>query len=327
MSKVWIACGMIMMWLFVGCSPQVYHDVPRKLGMPEAELLVDGRRITIVGQDHQFVFQCGTRQAWVDGVQYFLHRPAGTHSLSEQDVELLYHALKAPPVDASSNILTILLDAGHGATDTGCRKGSTYEKQITLAIVLEVKRLLEAKGHYVLLTRADDSTPHSLDERTAMAARQPIDAFVSVHVNSAGNSLAKGVEVYTLPAPGCDGTAIGSSARAPMVGQSYLVMATRLALAVQKALTAFPGAPADRGVRHAHFKVLRDTPAPAILVETGFITNPEDYTVLTSPIKQQQLARAIAKGILDAFAWSVSLKDSANNVSQLVSVTVGAMEI
>lgn len=298
----WCKCGgwvvmMIGLGLLAGCATRPYGETSAMLGMPGASVTCEGAKVMIAHGPHRFVFERGKRPATIDGVRYYLHTAADRDALNRQDAELLRRAVvDRPPRKAK---LRVMLDAGHGATDTGCREGNIYEKNITLAVTLELKRLLEARGHTVLLTRADDKPAPTLDERVALAANQRLDAFVSIHVNSAKNAAAKGVEVYTIPAPGCDGTAANSPARPPMVGQNYLATATRLALEVQRALIKMPAAE-DRGVRHAHFKVLRDTPAPAILIEMGFLTNSQDFLPLSTPVGQQAFAAAIADGILRA---------------------------
>ncbi len=300
----WCKCGgrvlvAIGLGLLAGCATRPYGETSAMLGMPGAAVTCSDTEVVIANGVHRFVFGRGKRPATIDGVCYYLHSAAGQNELNRQDAELLRKAVvNRPPRKAK---LRVMLDAGHGAADTGCRVGDTYEKNITLAVTLEVKRLLEARGHTVLLTRSDDKPAPTLDERVALAANQRLDAFVSIHVNSAKNSAAKGVEVYTIPAPGCEGTAANSPARPPMVGQNYLVTATRLALAVQRALVKQMPAAEDRGVRHAHFKVLRDTPAPSILIEMGFLTNSLDFLPLSTPAGQQAFATAIADGILRAF--------------------------
>lgn len=283
----------------LGCSPRAYRKVPHALGLPYASRTVTDETVTISRDGHTFRFNRGKRECVVNGVRYYLHKPAGMNTVGKTDTQLLRAAVVAPPPRKTS--LTVLLDPGHGGSDTGCRLGSVYEKSITLAVTRQVRALLEAAGHRVFLTRETDQTTLSLDERTLLAAKLPIDAFVSIHVNSAANPNAKGVEVFTLPAYGCSGTAVNAPARGPLVGQAYLKTATRLALAIQRELIDLPAQPQDRGVRHAHFKVLRDTPAPAVLIETGFITNAQDYGFLTSPQGQQDLAGAIACGIERAF--------------------------
>ena len=292
----------LLLALLSGCVRQPFYDLPKTLGLPpNTERTLTDTQVTLRGGGHTFTFDRGKRTALLDGARYYLHEPAGMNTLGAKDTALIRQAIVRPaPTPARA---TLLLDPGHGASDTGCRVGKTYEKNITLAVALEVKRLLEAQGHRVLMTRSADGPQRSLDERAQMGATNAIDAFVSIHVNSAANAAARGIEVYTLPAPGCEGTAANSPARAPMVGQAHLPAATRLAFCVQQALLSMePPAPADRGLRHAHFKVLRDTPAPAILIEMGFLTNAQDFPLLAEAAGQQRLAAAIACGLNAAFS-------------------------
>lgn len=283
----------------LGCSPRAYRKVPHALGLPYAERTVTDTTVTISRDGHTFVFNRGKREMLVDGICYYLNKPAGMNSVNKIDTRLLRAAIVSPVQQKAQ--LTVMLDPGHGGTDTGCRVGDVYEKTINLNIARQVKSLLEAKGHRVILTRDSDQKTLTLDDRTTLSATHTIDAFVSIHVNSAANPNAKGVEVFTLPAYGCEGTVANSPARGPLVGQAYLVDATRLALAIQREMVDMPSSPVDRGVRRAHFKVLRDTPAPAVLIETGFLSNKDDYALLTSAQGQTDLAGAIAAGIEHAF--------------------------
>lgn len=291
---------LVLLITLAGCSPRAYERVPHALGLPYATRIVTETQVTIAKNGHTFIFERGKRPTTVDGVRYYLHRPAGLNTLNALDAALLRQAVVNPaPVRPR---LTVMLDPGHGGADTGCRAGSAHEKRITLAIANEVAQRLRAQGHTVLTTREADATTRTLDERALLAASLPLDAFVSIHVNSAANPEAKGTEVYTLPAPDCEGTNANSPARGPLVGHAHLPTATRLALNIQRALLALPTpAPADRGVRHAHFKVLRDIPAPSVLVETGFLTNAEDFARLTTPEGQRAIASAIAQGITSSF--------------------------
>lgn len=285
--------------IFIGCSPRAYRKVPHALGLPYAERTVTDTSVTISRDNHTFVFNRGKREMTVNGILYYLNKPAGINSVNKVDTRLLRASVVMPAPKIAS--MTIMLDPGHGGTDSGCRVGKVYEKTINLAIARQVKSQLEANGHRVILTRETDQTTLTLDDRTTLAATHDIDAFVSIHVNSAANPNAKGVEVFTLPAYGCEGTLADSPARGPLVGQAYLSQATRLALSIQREMVDIPETTEDRGVRHAHFKVLRDTPAPAVLIEAGFLTNAEDYALLTSPTGQKNLATAIATGIKRAF--------------------------
>ncbi len=289
--------------LLTGCVPtawrewRAYHGAPRALGLPDATLTVTDTQATVADAAHTLVFDRGKRTARIDGTLYHLHRAAGRYALPEADAALLREALV--PARPLGRAPRLLLDPGHGGGDRGCSVDAHRESAITLAIAQAAAQALAKAGCDVRLTRADDATTLSLTQRVEQAAAFGPDAFVSVHVNSAANPNARGVEVFTLPLPGHDGTAANAKAwPAPLAGQAHLPAATRLALAVQRALAASAD---DRGVRHAHFKVLRDVPAPSILIETGFLTNAADRDRLTSPAGQQAIGQAIADALLRAF--------------------------
>lgn len=297
------AAAIALLLFIVGCAPAPYETLPEALGLPEESILsVNEGHVTLAGDGHTFAFMVGARPATIDGIRYHLHRPAGEETLDAADIDLLRAALLQPAPRVNRPV--ILLDPGHGGADIGCSAGKDQEHAIAHDIAQHAAALLRAAGCEVRLTRAADQGL-SLQARVDQATSAPPDAYVSIHVNAAANPGAKGIEVFTLPAPGCDGTPDNSRAAswpAVLPGQPHLVQSTRLALRVQASLLRLPGTPADRGVKHAYFKVLREVPAPAILVETGFITNPEDRARLASPEGRQNLGFAIALGVLDAFA-------------------------
>jgi N-acetylmuramoyl-L-alanine amidase len=292
-----------------GCN-SAYRATARELGIYDADRIVEGQQVTLKTERNLPVqtlqFTIGQRPAVIGGVSYYLNKPAGYRNLSSEDIQVLRKALFKPMPKKGK--LNILVDPGHGGTDSGCRSasGTVHEQVITLAIAREVQAQLKALGHHANITRPDEKTTRTLDERTQLGASLNIDAFVSIHVNASANPEAKGVETYTLPAFGCEGTLPNSPARGPLVGHAYLPRSTRLAYFVQKALLdatqppPYPQ-PADRGVRHAHFKVLRDTPAPSILIEIGFMTNTDDFARITDVAAQKEIARRIVSGIENAF--------------------------
>ncbi|MBQ9693525.1 MAG: N-acetylmuramoyl-L-alanine amidase [Kiritimatiellae bacterium] len=290
----------------LGCQ-STYRMTARELGMSDAERQVEASKVTLQSKRETALqtlqFTMGQRPAMLDGICYYLNKPAGTRNLSREDIAVLRQAFFEPV--RAKPVLNILVDPGHGGTDSGCRSGAVHEQHITLAIAREVQAQLKALGHNANLTRPDEHTTRTLDERAQLGASLAIDAFVSIHVNASANPEAKGVETYTLPAFGCEGTLPNSPPRGPLVGHAYVNTSTRLAYYVHRALldasqSAPYVQPADRGVRHAHFKVLRDTPAPAILVETGFITNVDDFIRITDKVAQKEIARRIVSGIVQA---------------------------
>ena len=207
---------------------------------------------------------------------------------------------------------TIVIDPGHGGKDPGgIGVGNLYEKPIALAISKKIAAILTAKGYTVHLTRdADKFIP--LKERTAFAIKHKADLFLSIHANASFNSSASGIETYYLNVTSSDRDAERIAARENtnsgytiqelesllkgLIVESKSKDSRRLAALIQRELIAETGAK-DRGVKHARFVVLIGTNVPAILIETGFITNPTEASKLTSDTYQQKVASAIVRGV------------------------------
>ena len=207
---------------------------------------------------------------------------------------------------------TIVIDAGHGGKDPGgIGADNLLEKPIALSISKKVGSILTAKGYTVLLTRdSDQYIP--LKERTAYATRNKADLFLSIHANASSNPKAHGIETYYLDVTSTDKESELIAARENansgysiqelesllkgLIVESKSEDSHRLATHVQRALVTATGA-ADRGVKHARFVVLIGTHVPAILIETGFVTNPTESKKLTSEAYQQKLADAIVRGV------------------------------
>jgi len=181
------------------------------------------------------------------------------------------------PAKARSEGL-IVLDAGHGGTDTGAiGTRGTEEKEINLAIARLTQKDLEEMGYQVVQTREGDYFL-SLQERAELANKLAPVAFVSIHSNSIPNPETQGIMTFHHPTA-------GEARKLARYIQSSLIEVTRAV---------------DKGVRTADFYVLRETLVPAVLVETGFLTNPEEESRLRDPSYQALIAQGIARGIA---AW------------------------
>ena len=292
-SRLLLPALCLILLTAAGCRSS-YRATADALGMPNAERIFDNKTVTLRNGDSTLVFTPGLRTARINGITVYLNDPAGHSDLAPRDRAMLRAMLTPGP---NKKQLKVLIDPGHGGKDIGCHVEKTTEKAIVLDIGIELQRILTERGHLALMTRTDD-TYLTLDERCATGVRTNPDAFVSIHVNSADNPKASGIEVYTLPSYGAEGSLPNSPARGPLVGHNSLDEANRLAYHLQEELlnVSIP-APADRGVRHAHFKVLRDTPAPAVLVETGFITHVGDFARLSDPVHRKCLAKAMADAL------------------------------
>ena len=172
--------------------------------------------------------------------------------------------------------MKIVIDAGHGGHDAGAVNGGLYEKAAALKVAKMIAEELERKGHKVAMTRNDD-TFVELSERCAISNKFGADYFISIHCNSSENKTAQGIETWY-----CQGSSNGNA----------------LATSVQNQLAKIEGAK-NRGVKAGTFYVLRNTKAPAILIELGFISNEDEKKKLFKQYYQDQLTEKIVKGILN----------------------------
>lgn len=179
-------------------------------------------------------------------------------------------------------LATIILDVGHGGTDLGARAQPPYceEKKICLQTAKVVKKLLTRLGYHVVMTRETDAFV-SLPKRVEIASQASGDLFVSVHFNSTRNPTAHGIEVFYYD--NRENRVRASSSK-------------KLAEAVLKKVINQTSA-VTRGVKKGNFYVIRETTMPAILVEGGFISNPEERAQLRTREYQEKIALGIAEGI------------------------------
>ena len=172
--------------------------------------------------------------------------------------------------------MRIGIDPGHGGRDPGAVGGAgVKEKDITLAISLELNRLLKAKGLDVFMTRVEDSYLE-LVTRSALLNNTKCGLAISVHINSATRREANYISTFIQGAGG---------------------QAEKLAAKVQAQMIKATGW-SDGGVRVKNLHMTRETKMPAILCECGFISNPEQERQLRQPETQKKIAGAIADGIL-----------------------------
>src|SRR5207253_173507 len=195
----------------------------------------------------------------------------------------------------------VVVDAGHGGRDTGAVGAhGVREKDLALAIAKKVAARLTALGFQVMMTRKGDAFL-SLDERTRIANEAHADLFVSIHCNAARRRKLAGVETWTLNVASdryaarlasfenADADRTLSDLRlilADLATRANATDARELAQSVQSSLArnlrARAGRVEDHGVKQALFYVLLGTRMPAILVETGFISNPSEEKRLRS---------------------------------------------
>lgn len=196
----------------------------------------------------------------------------------------------------------IVLDPGHGGSDSGAREGPRLvEKRLTLDIARRVRSKLKACGVDAVLTR-DRDIDLGLDARTERARRLGADVFVSIHLNAARDRRVAGIETYVIPAAGVVSTASsrltpGGAERTVYAGNNFDAANMILAYLLHHGLLVHSQS-GDRGIRRARFQVLKTAPCPAALVECGFLSNRQEAERLAEEGYRDQLAEGIARGLL-----------------------------
>lgn len=167
----------------------------------------------------------------------------------------------------------IVLDPGHGGIDPGAHGERNNEKDLTLATAKKVKEKLETAGAKVVMTRTGDTYP-TLSERVKISQNNNADVFISIHYN-AGSSSASGIETYFWK------TNTDESKLASLV-QNGIIKSTGMK---------------NRGTAEGNFQVIRDNTDSAILVELGFISNPDEENIVETSDFQNKVATGIVNGL------------------------------
>jgi len=221
---------------------------------------------------------------------------------------------------------TIAIDAGHGGEDPGAiGRGGTYEKDVTLAIARRLKRRIDAEPNMrAFMTRNGDYFV-PLGQRVARARRVNADLFVSIHADAWIKPTARGSSVFVLSETGASSSAarwlaqrenaadlvggVNLGVRDPHLARTLLDLSQtatlndslRLARAVLGEIGGINTLHKPH-VEQAGFAVLRAPDIPSILVETAFISNPEEEKRLNDETYQEQMADALMAGIRQYFA-------------------------
>ncbi|MED5052708.1 N-acetylmuramoyl-L-alanine amidase [Anoxybacillus rupiensis] len=204
-------------------------------------------------------------------------------------------------------MVKIVIDPGHGGTDSGAVGNGLQEKNLTLNIVKKIGNLLaEYEGVSIIYTRTDDRFVE-LSERATIANRAKADFFLSVHINAGGGT---GFESYIYN---------GKVSSAAIAYQNV----------IHQEIMKSIGNVNDRGKKRANYAVLRETNMPAILTENLFIDSAGDAAKLKSEQFLLQVAHGHVEGIVKAFGLKrkvAAQTQTKTNVAptQLYRVQVGA---
>lgn len=226
----------------------------------------------------------------------------------------------------ASDTLTIVIDAGHGGKDPGAARGIYKEKNITLAVALEVGKMIEQelKDVKVVYTRNSDTTV-GLKERAAKANKVKANLFVSIHVNSTSTktTTAYGVETYILGLSnsaanlevakrenavikleddyhttyeGFDPESTESYIIFEFMTNQFMTQSFDVANSIQNSFMSIAKR-SNRGVKQAGLLVLKESGMPAVLIELGFINNAKEAKYMSSEVGKKDLAKSIFEGI------------------------------
>ena len=195
-----------------------------------------------------------------------------------EDEEYIYVQLVRPK-DKYSKI--IVIDAGHGGVDPGTSANGTKEKDLNLRYALEAYELLKANTDIKVYMNREEDVTLPLNQRTLIANQVEADMFVSIHVNSVGKKEINGVEVfyYTDSSQG-----------------------KQLAELALNNMVYYTGMAGTRGAKaNKTYQVIITSKMPAILIETGFITNPSDYERLISDEFAENTGYAVYRTVVEAY--------------------------
>lgn len=278
------------------------------------------RRLILTDPSNQVEVTAGSREMAVNGLRLFLGSPTVLRSsvlyLSKTDFErglaprLRPALLGVPPARPK----IIALDPGHGGADHGMENKplGLKEKVLTLDVARRLKKLLEARGYMVVLTRTDDrqlapDKPTDFRMRADVTNRAKADLFVSIHFNSLyPDTKTSGTETYTFTpqfqrstrawSPGENDDVERELAPVNRFDPWSALLAQSMHHEVIATLKTF-----DRGQKTMHAAVLRGLNCPAVLVESVFLSNEAEAKRAATPAYLQQIAGALAAGI-DTYA-------------------------
>lgn len=278
-------------------------------GLPAPQPLAAGasESAALCASNGVFVVTAGSRVAHWDGLELHLGFAPwvsnGQLMLHALDVRKNLEPLLRGDGDLARARGRVVLDPGHGGRNTGTRSAADgrWEKDLTLDWAQRLAPLLAARGWRVWLTRTNDADV-SLAERVAFARQHDADLFLSLHFNAANGAGREeaGLETYCLTPAGMPSNLTRGFPDDPTEvfpnnswDETNLLWAVRL----HRALLAVNGG-RDRGVRRARFPgVLRGQRCPAVLLEAGYLSNPEEARRIGDPAYRQQLAEAVAKAL------------------------------
>ncbi len=215
-------------------------------------------------------------------------------------------------INQAHDPIIIVIDPGHGGKDNGCNSHSHKEKSFTLPFAIRLGQDIQKLNEHiqVIYTRSSDISL-SLNKRTEIANAVKADLFISIHANSIHDPSINGFETYVYGNSDPDQhlsaaihadteTGYGDIADhilASMQSTNHQVESISLANCITRNLEGAVNLK-NRGVKQAQFRVLKNAQMPSVLLELGYLTNPDDERVLLSKEGQKVLSKNIAKSVM-----------------------------
>jgi N-acetylmuramoyl-L-alanine amidase len=258
----------------------------------------------------------GSQLAYWDGLEYHLgFAPQiinGQPYVHTLDIQKNFEPLVSRPMDSTKSNIVLVIDPGHGGMDTGTKSvlNGHYEKEYALDWARRLQALLITNGWTVALTRSND-TMVTLSNRVAFAEHRKADLFLSLHFNSSSpDREPAGLETYCLTPAGMPSNltrGFADEAAHVFPNNAFDAQNLQYALRLHRALLKVNGN-LDRGICRARFlTVLQGQNRPAVLVEGGYLSNPNEAREIADPNYRQKLAEAVANALLETWGTNANL--------------------
>lgn len=278
-------------YLYLKDIAAFYNYTYRRDTRARTVTLITPARETIVFTETKPLFKLRNVQAYLS---YPVVKYKSDLMIEKTDFMEFLDPILRPGRIPKRRIQKIVIDPGHGGKDDGAKGNGITEKLMNLVIARRIGAILVKRGYTVVYTRTAD-TFVELPARSEFAGKQKCDLFLSVHCNSMADSAVSGIEVFVAnPAgvPSFGSTTIGKDSPST----KFNAVNAFWAYLTQSALVKASGA-ADRGIKRKQFAVIRETPAPSMLVEFGFVSNAAEAGKLKEAAYLDKLAVAVCDAV------------------------------
>jgi len=327
-------------WQIVKVGGREYltvDNVARFYGLPSGVEPVE-KRIRLDNGKNSLEVQLDSREILINGARIWLCFPVlekdGQYLISRVDLSKTIEPQLRPQMIPNLGALkTVVLDPGHGGVDPGATGvDGTYEKDLVLSLGKALRDALERSGNYTVVMTRDTDIFLSLKARVAVGRRAKADLFVSLHADSAPDSVVKGASVYTLSEKASDREAealarqenqsdiiagVDLSHESDIVTSILIDLAQRETKNLSAQFAAMLVSELGRQtklIRNTHrfagFAVLKSPDVASVLVELGYLSNRADEKQLLSAPYRTKLAQAVVKAVHEYFDWQESLRRS-----------------